>query len=117
MYNQIIPFVAVYMSDILRLTLYISGQSPPSLAARENIRRLSQALNQEAECEITIVDVFTEPETTEQARIVATPTLVKHSPPPERRIIGDLSDIARVIHVLGIENYILNLPQIHLNGN
>lgn len=95
--------MVITMTEPLRFTLYISGQSPPSVAARENLVRLRAAFKHQAACEVNIVDVFAAPEQAEEAHILATPTLVKHSPLPERRIIGDLSDIARVLRVLGIE--------------
>lgn len=92
------------MTNSLRFTLYIAGKSPPSMAARENLGRLCAALPNTT-CEITTIDVFTDPEQAEFARILATPTLIKHFPLPERRIIGDLTDFDRVLRALGLENY------------
>jgi circadian clock protein KaiB len=52
--------------------------------------------------EITIVDVLERPEEAEANRILATPTLIKKSPPPVRRIVGDMSDTSKVLSGLGL---------------
>jgi circadian clock protein KaiB len=52
-------------------------------------------------CELTIVDVLERPHVAEDERIVATPTVIRRRPTPTRRLIGDLSDIGKVI--LGLD--------------
>ncbi|GAB4495103.1 MAG: hypothetical protein OHK0052_01770 [Anaerolineales bacterium] len=106
--HDLLILAVVYMTNTLRFTLYIAGQSPPSIAARENLTRLCAAVAHTV-CEITVIDVFAEPEQAESARILATPTLIKHFPLPERRIIGDLTDFDKVLRALGLENYALIL--------
>jgi circadian clock protein KaiB len=49
-----------------------------------------------------VIDVYQNPEATRSLQIVATPTLVKLAPEPARRIVGDLSDRARVLAGLDI---------------
>jgi len=51
---------------------------------------------------IEVVDLYQSPELAAQAQIVATPTLLKISPGPERRLIGDLSREDRFLRSLGI---------------
>jgi circadian clock protein KaiB len=51
--------------------------------------------------DLDVIDVLERPQAAEDARILATPTLVKELPLPARRIIGDLSDIAKVL--VGLE--------------
>jgi len=85
----------------ITLRLYITGHSPRSQIAVQNLQSICQSLYQ-GECEIEIVDVLTDPEKAETDHILATPTLIKISPPPERRVIGDLSDFKKAIAALGL---------------
>lgn len=82
------------------LTLFITGQTPRSEHAIANLRRIceKELANQ---YELTIVDVLENPHLAEEAKILATPTLVKELPPPIRRIIGDLSNSSKVL--LGLD--------------
>jgi circadian clock protein KaiB len=77
------------------LKLFISGRTWRAERAIANLRRIcDQEL--EGESEIVIIDVLENPHMAEQARILATPTLIKELPLPQRRIIGDLSDFDKV---------------------
>lgn len=81
--------------------LYITGQTPRSAQAIANLHLIcAEWLNDQ--CEITVIDVLEQPDLAEQDRILATPTLVKVSPPPMRRVIGDLADIEKVMWGLGL---------------
>ena len=82
------------------LTLYVTGTSPRAQVAISNLERICQ---QELEglYELEIVDVLEHPQRAEDEKILATPTLIKALPPPLRRVIGDLSDKAKVL--LGLE--------------
>jgi circadian clock protein KaiB len=78
------------------LRLYITGRTPQGNRAIANLQRICQAeLNGQYEMEI--IDVIEDPQAAEDARIIATPTLVKALPPPLRRIIGDLSNKEKVL--------------------
>ena len=79
-----------------RLQLYVTGESARSINAITNLRRICQSYL-EAACEIEIIDVLECPARADQAKILATPTLIKLWPRPERRIIGDLSDRDQVL--------------------
>ena len=80
--------------------LYITGQTPRSTRAIENLHRTCQLVLADR-YELTIVDILEQPQVAEDEKILATPTLIKVSPPPIRRIIGDLSDIEKVL--LGLD--------------
>ena len=86
------------MSAALRL--YLVGGTPPSERALAAVPGLRAALGDSAELEV--VDLRDQPEVAEQERILATPLLVRLSPPPVRRIVGDLSDADRVVWTLGL---------------
>jgi circadian clock protein KaiB len=89
------------MNEQVVLTLYIAGANPRSERAVENLRQIGDAFFA-GRCLIQIVDVLRRPEAAESARIMATPTLVREQPQPERRIIGDLSDQDTVLKALSI---------------
>lgn len=84
----------------MRLTLYITGHTPLTDQALANLRRVCET-ELDAPCELEVVDVLEHPELAEDARILATPTLIKELPPPVRRVIGDLSDVHKVL--LGLD--------------
>jgi circadian clock protein KaiB len=77
------------------LTLYIAGPSVRSERAVASLRGICERLP--GRCELTIVDVLERPQLAERHRILATPTVIRESPLPRRRIIGDLSDVAAVV--------------------
>jgi circadian clock protein KaiB len=84
------------------LILFVSGGSPTSRRARENLARLA-AHDLPADWVVEIIDVMTDPARAEESRILATPTLSLGDPARPRRIVGDLSERARVLEFLGIE--------------
>jgi circadian clock protein KaiB len=82
------------------LTLYVTGTSPRAQVAISNLERICQQELQ-GQYELEIIDVLEHPQRAEDEKILATPTLIKQLPPPLRRVIGDLSDKAKVL--LGLE--------------
>ncbi len=90
-------------SNRVLLKLYITGQTPRSERAVANLRRICDERLGEG-YQLTIVDVLERPELAEQDRILATPTLVRQLPPPVRRIIGDLSDVEKVVAGLNLDD-------------
>ena len=82
------------------LKLYVTGTSPRTETAIANLRRLCEGELKD-QYELEIIDVLKNPQAAEDARILATPTLIKQLPPPLRRVIGDLSDKDKVL--LGLE--------------
>ena len=82
------------------LTLFITGKTQRSNMAIENLKRLCES-EFAGEVELQIVDVLEQPQLAEDEKILATPTVVKRLPPPLRKVIGDLSDLERVL--LGLD--------------
>ncbi len=83
------------------LRLFISGMTPRSLQAIENLRSICD--NQLKGCySLEIIDISQQPESVRKEDIVATPTLIKELPKPIRRIIGDLSNTERILVALNI---------------
>jgi len=78
------------------LKLYVTGYTPNSRRAIDNIREICDAeLGNQYQLEI--IDVLEHPQLAEDERIIATPTLVRKLPPPLRRVIGDLSNKEKVL--------------------
>ncbi|HWH13960.1 MAG TPA: circadian clock KaiB family protein [Miltoncostaeaceae bacterium] len=89
------------MSGPIRLTLFVAGRSLRSERAIRNLRALCDT-DLDGLSTVHIVDVLERPQEAEDRRIVATPTLVRDAPPPQLRVIGDLSDRERVLRGLGL---------------
>jgi circadian clock protein KaiB len=83
------------------LRLFVTGTTTRSQQAISNIRKICDEYLI-GRCDLEVVDVYLHPEATRDFQIVATPTLVKILPEPLRRIVGDLSDRARVLASLNI---------------
>lgn len=83
------------------LTLFITGQTLRSQAAIANLCEICEEMLPD-QYELTIVDVLEKPQLAEEARIIATPTLIKAAPAPVRRIVGDLRDKEQVSLWMGI---------------
>jgi len=82
------------------IKLYITGLTPRSQAAIDNLRHLCER-ELGGLYELAVIDVLDHPQLAEDEKILATPTVVKELPAPIRRIIGDLSDSERVL--LGLD--------------
>lgn len=84
-----------------QLRLFITGHSPASMLAMNNLRKLREGELQ-GRCELDVIDVLEQPELAEEARIIATPTLIKLAPEPQRKLIGDLSNRDKLLLALDI---------------
>lgn len=78
------------------LRLYIAGQSPKSILAIENLRRMCDEYLP-GRYRVQVIDLLETPELARAAGIIAVPTLIRHLPLPRRTIIGDLSDTDGVL--------------------
>jgi circadian clock protein KaiB len=77
------------------LKLYISGSAPRSVSAINQITAICKRhLNN---YDLQIIDIYNNPELAKEAQIVAVPTLIKVLPLPERRLIGDMTDVEKVL--------------------
>ncbi len=83
------------------LELYITGMTPRSIVAIKNLRYICQEFLQ-GRCDISIIDIYQQPALARTQQIVAAPTLIKRSPLPLRRLVGDLSQSQRVLNGLDI---------------
>jgi len=84
------------------LRLYVAGQTPKSLAAFANLKRICEShLN--GEYRIEVIDLIKPPQLAASDQILAVPTLVRRLPEPIKKIIGDLSNEERVLVGLDIQ--------------
>ena len=79
-----------------RLRLFVSGSTPRSARAIQNIRALCEE-RLHGRYDLEVIDIYQHPEQVKPEQIIVTPTLVKKLPLPFRKIIGDLSDKERVL--------------------
>ena len=87
--------------ETLHLRLYIAGNAPNSTRAQANLTAICQDLPAVQLC-LEVVDVLREPLRALQDKVFVTPLLHKLAPTPDRQIVGDLSDHARVRLALGL---------------
>jgi circadian clock protein KaiB len=96
------PATAPYAPDRpWALRLYVAGQSAKSLDAFANLKAICEQ-HLAGQYEIEIVDLIEHPTMAAADDVLAVPTLVRRLPPPSRKIIGTLSDTARVLGHLRI---------------
>jgi circadian clock protein KaiB len=86
---------------VVDLRLYVAGQTPKSLAAISNLKRICEEFT-DARYRIEVIDLIKNPALAKDDQILAIPTLVRSLPVPIRKIIGDLSDTEKVIVGLNI---------------
>jgi circadian clock protein KaiB len=78
------------------LRLYTAGQTPRSLAAIRNLRKVCEE-NLAGNYTVEVIDLLDNPRLAKDHQIVAIPTLVRKLPSPVRKIVGDLSDVERTL--------------------
>ena len=79
-----------------QLRLYVAGQTPKSVTAFANLKRICDE-HLAGQFEIEVIDLIENPRLARDDQIVAIPTLVRKLPEPIRKIIGDLSDTERTL--------------------
>jgi circadian clock protein KaiB len=84
------------------LKLYVAGQSPKSVHAIANIKKICEE-NLQGRYELDVIDLYQQPQLALGEQIIAIPTLIRKLPVPLRRIIGDLSNTERVLVGLDIQ--------------
>jgi circadian clock protein KaiB len=88
-------------NDTLELRLYVAGQTPKSLIALKNLKKICEE-HLQGRYRLHVIDLVKTPQLAQDDQILAIPTLVRNLPHPIRKIIGDLSDTQRVLVGLDI---------------
>jgi circadian clock protein KaiB len=78
------------------LRLYVAGQTPRSIAAFANLKKICEE-HLKGKFHIEMIDLLQNPKLARGDQILAIPTLVRRLPPPLKKIIGDLSNTERVL--------------------
>ncbi len=89
-------------SDFFILRLYIAGQTPNSITAVANLKKLCED-KLKGKYRIEVVDLLEKPQLAKGDQIIAIPTLVRRLPPPVKKIIGNLSKTESVIVGLDLQ--------------
>lgn len=88
-------------SEPYNLTLFVAGMRPISIRAVANIKEVCER-HLQGQYHLEVVDAYKSPHLVVEEQIVALPTLIKRTPQPFRRIVGDLSDTGRVLNALNL---------------
>lgn len=84
------------------LRLYVAGQTPKSIDAITNIKKICEE-HLKRHYELQVIDLYQQPQLAQGEQIIAVPTLIKKLPTPLRRIIGDMSNTERVLVGLDLQ--------------
>jgi circadian clock protein KaiB len=87
-------------ADRYVLRLYVTGMTPRSTRAVENVRAICEE-HLQGRYDLEVIDIYQQPTLAKGEQIIAAPTLIKKLPLPLRRVIGDLSSTERVL--LGLD--------------
>ena len=82
--------------EFFELRLYVAGQTPNSLAALNNLKKICKE-HMDEQYRIEVIDLLANPQLARGDQILAIPTLVRNLPTPIRKIIGDLSNTEKVL--------------------
>jgi circadian clock protein KaiB len=85
------------------LRLYVAGRTPRAITAFRNLKKICEE-HLQGQYEIEVIDLLENPQLAEGDQILALPTLVRKLPEPVRKIIGDLSNVERVLVGLDIRS-------------
>lgn len=87
---------------VYTLTLYVAGQTPKSIAAFSNLKRICEA-HLDGRYAIEVIDLLKHPELAREHQILALPTVVRRLPTPMRKLIGDLSNTEKTLVAMDIQ--------------
>jgi circadian clock protein KaiB len=89
-------------NEFWELRLYVAGQTPKSILALANLKKMCEE-HMAGKYRIEVIDLVKNPQLARSDQILAIPTLVRRLPEPMRRIIGDLSNQERVLVGLNVQ--------------
>ncbi|RYZ98177.1 MAG: circadian clock protein KaiB [Sphingobacteriaceae bacterium] len=88
------------LDTVYKLRLFITGASPNSIRAVANIKKVCETYLKD-KYELEIIDIHQQPLAAQLDQVIALPLLIKSSPLPVRRMIGDMSNTKKVLSGLG----------------
>lgn len=87
--------------EVWELRLYVAGQTPKSLEAFSNLKKICET-HLKGHYRIEVIDLMENPELAKGDQILAIPTLVRKLPEPVKKIIGTLANEEKVLVGLDI---------------
>lgn len=96
------PAKSAPVEEVWILRLYVAGQTPKSVAAFANLKKICDE-HLAGKYRIEIIDLVKNPTLAKGDQILAIPTLVRQLPPPVKKLIGDLANTERVLVGLDIK--------------
>jgi circadian clock protein KaiB len=78
------------------LRLFVTGMSPRSQEAIENVRELCEEYLKD-HYELEVIDIYQHPHSASENQIFAAPTLIKKLPPPLRKFVGDMTKTEKIL--------------------
>lgn len=87
--------------EIYILNLYVTGTNQASRRALINIKKICEKYLK-GRYKLEVIDIYQKPWLMKGQQIIAVPTLIKVSPLPSRKLIGDLSNEVNVVYGLGL---------------
>lgn len=95
---------------IIRLELYVTGNNIRSSRALAQAEVLRERIGADM-VELEVINVFEDGARAAQARVLATPLLIKRTPPPSRRLVGEFSDVEELITLLDLPMSMTQEPE------
>lgn len=89
-------------NNIRILKLYVTGMTPRSIRAIQNLRNICDE-HLKGKYELEVIDIYKNPDRARDEQIIAAPTLIKELPLPVRKFIGDLSDTEKILVALELK--------------
>ena len=83
------------------LRLYVNDSTPKSALAVANIKRVCEQ-HLDGRYDLEVIDICTHAKLARDEQIVAVPTLIKKLPAPLQRLVGDMSDLKKVLFGLDL---------------
>jgi circadian clock protein KaiB len=96
------------LQEKLILRLYVAGTTPQSTRAILDARKLCEE-HLGGRYQLEVIDIYQRPTLARDEQIIAVPTLVRHLPPPLRKLVGDLSNAERVL--IGLDLLVQDEPK------
>ncbi len=98
-----LPRCAAVAAKLWYLRLYVMDETPKSLAAFVNLKKLCES-RLKGHYRIKVIDLLKHPQLARGDQILAIPTVVRKLPMPMRTVIGNLSDIDNVLVGLDLKS-------------
>lgn len=90
---------------VMKLQLYIIGNSPVSKRAIRNLENICSMELLQGHCDTEVIDLLEHQDVAEVEKILATPLLIRKDPKPQLRIIGDLTNREKVLSTLEMTSH------------